>query len=222
MNCLFTVNVGDFVSEYVRRSFRRACYRWKCDYVELTHNILEGYPSTAKWFGPDKLQGFSNLLFVDGDCVIADTAPNPFDLCVSDDVLYAVTDLQAGNPNDLWRESVYRGPIRGILKEHPEWIIHPEERAFNAGVMLFRPTPMMRYVFARAREIFPVKWTGYQEQSTLNLILYNTPGASMELLPEKWNHMVLTENESISENYINHFGGSAKEFLKRISATYHV
>lgn len=215
MNCVFTVNVGDFVTEYSRRSFREACYRWQCDYTELMHNTLMGYPSTAKWFAADKLQGFKTLLFVDGDCVISPHAPNPFDLCVSDDVLYAVTDLQAGNPNDLWRESVYRNPIRSILRSHPELTIHPEERAFNAGVMMFRPTVLMRSLFERARNIFPVKWTGYQEQSTLNLLLYNSQGLSLELLPEVWNHMVIFENEKLDQNYINHYGGSARTFLKK-------
>lgn len=217
MNCMFTVNVGDFVTEYSRRSFRSACDRWKCDYAELCHHTLAGYPSTAKWFGADKFQGFRCLLFVDGDCVISPDAPNPFELCTEDDALYAVTDLQAGNPNDLWRESVYRGPIRNILKEHPEWTIHPEELAFNAGVMLFRPTAAIRKMFQTAREIFPVNWTGYQEQSTLNLIRHNSAGVSLKLLPEKWNHMVLVENEPVTGNYINHYGGSARVFLKKMA-----
>lgn len=215
MNCLFTVNINDFVTDYSRRSFLSACCRWKCDYSELTTNSLDGYPSTAKWFGAKKLQGFSCLMFVDGDCVISPKTPNPFDLCTEDNVLYAVTDLQAGNPNDLWRKAAYIDPSNEVIKDRPAWKLHPESRAFNAGVFLFRQTALMRSVFQNAIDIFPKHWTSYQEQCCLNLSVHNTPGVRLELIPLKWNYMVIFENENIDGNFINHYGGSAHAILKR-------
>lgn len=213
MDCLVTINVGNFISETVRKHFNSACERWHCDYSELTHPYLCNYPGSAKLFMAEKLVGYDNLLYVDGDAIIENDAPNPFDLCVEENVIYAVTDLQAGNPNDSWREWVYNKPLRTVLKSHPELIQHPEAQAFNAGVLLFKPTLLVLSMYHRIRNAFPEQWCGYQEQALENLFAYNTPELRVEFLPLKWNHMVIEQTSDTVGNYISHYGGTAKMYL---------
>jgi hypothetical protein len=219
-NCLFTVNIHNFLTPYARRHFLAACGRWDCDYVELHHLDVPNYPSCSKLFAPAKLLGYDKILCLDADMVVSLHAPNVFDLCTEPNVLYAVGDYQAPNRCDDWRRGPYRIGTEALLQQHPTFGAPAYELFMNGGMWLCFQTPAMRAMFAAARESLPVAPVPYVEQGTINVWVHNTPGIKLCLLPETWNHIIPQNCEPIPEYYINHFGGWAHDLLKTISVAF--
>jgi lipopolysaccharide biosynthesis glycosyltransferase len=212
MNSLFTLNIknkqgfnGPFVTDRVRRSFISACYRWGCNYSEINH---EPDPTAkicnwGKLLGPKLLIGYESLLYLDGDMIISEHAPNPFDLCVKNDVMYAVVDAQGVNQNnEVWKGAIYGAGVEKILERFPEFKQPSVERYFNTGFMMFRNTPGTRDVFQMILENRDLEVPTCYDQTVINLIVHNTMG--VEMLPEAWNYIVW-EREKSDEAYINHF-----------------
>ena len=215
MNCIYTVNVNDFVTTLARKRFRSAARRWGCDYAELLHDILPGYSSCTKLAGAERLAGYEKLAFFDGDALISEHAPNPFDLCVAEDTLYAVSDCQGPNPCDAWREVVYHLGINAGLEKKPDFKTPDELRFFNSGFWMYRKSAKIREMFAVAIESLPKSPRPYAEQGTLNLIAHNL--VQVELLPETWNHLIPHNQKLIPDYYVNHFGGWAQPGLRALS-----
>lgn len=214
--CLFTVNVGDFLREPVRRAFLAACQRWACDYAELRHEIVPGYPTCTKLHGARMLGGYGRLAYYDADVVIAPHAPNPFDLCVADNTLYAVRDLQSLTDPGFWREKILDWSMQGTIEQFP-WMRRPlEQKFFNSGFWMYRNSTMMQAMFEAALGSLPDKPGPLQEQGTLNAVAHNYPGLKIELLPEIWNHMI-AGGDPDPQAYANHYGGqAAKDKLQQL------
>ena len=212
MNCLFTLNIKNkqgwdapFVGDRVRKSFITACHRWGCNYAEINHEPGFEDAKICNWgklLGPKLLIGYEALLYLDGDMIISDHAPSPFDLCVKDDVMYAVSDAQGVNPNEMWRGSIYSGGVEKILERFPVFKQPIEERYFNTGFMMFRNTDRLRAMFQTILDNRDLEVPTCYDQTIINMIVHNT--MDVEILPETWNYVVW-ERAPNPDAYILHF-----------------
>jgi lipopolysaccharide biosynthesis glycosyltransferase len=213
MNCLYTLNVKnkqgfntEFVSDRVRRSFISACFRWGCNYSEINHEPGFEDAKICNWgklLGPQLLIGYESLLYLDGDMIISEHAPNPFHLCVKDDVMYAVADAQGVNVNnEVWKGAIYGAGVEKILARFPEFKQPTVERYFNTGFMMFRNTDKLRYTFKMILDNRDLEVPTCYDQTVLNLIVHNR--MDVEILPETWNYIVW-ERAPNPDAYILHF-----------------
>lgn len=217
MNCLYTVNINEFLSARSKESFLSACSRWGCDYSELRHEVVKGYPTCTKLCGARLLAGYEKLAYFDADMIIAGHAPNPFALCAEEHTLYAVKDLQSLTPEAPWREVVMEKSMQSALERY-RWLKRPDEQKFfNSGFWMFYNSDFMRAMFACALGSLPDNAGPMQEQGTLNAVAHNFLGLKIRLLPETWNHM-LAASDPDPQAYVNHFGGEcAKQKLKALN-----
>jgi hypothetical protein len=221
-NCIFTVNAGEFLTNYARKRMLRACDRWDCDYVEIHDCVAPGYPACSKHVGPERLAGYNKILFLDADIVISDHAPNPFELCVEWNVFYAVGDyVQPVNHCQAWIDGPYRLGIQRVLADNRLLIAPPMDTFFNTGFWMFYNNPAMQAMFKRALDLtVPIvrdeKMTFFIEQGVLNTVAHNDPTVKVSLLPETWNHIIPKDCGPIPDFYCNHFGGWAHEVLKAL------
>ena len=215
MNCLFTLNIlyeegfnSHFVSDRVRLSFLNACHRCGCNYAEI--NVLDPaycYPNWGKLDGAEHLRGYDKLLYLDGDTIVSDHAPNPFDMCVEDDTIYAVCDNQdwPGSNVPMWMDMGCYNSIAKIEKALPDMVRHTPEKYFNAGFMLFKNSEKIRAMFREVKEhahtVAHVPSIVY-EQTLLNFIAANR--VKVEIIPDKWNYLVWGR-EADPDAYINHY-----------------
>ncbi len=211
MNCLFTLNIKnkqgfntEFVSDRVRRSFISACYRWGCNYAEINHDHdpNDKICNWAKILGPRLLIGYEKLIYLDGDMIITEHAPNPFDLCVEDDTIYAVADRQGVNiGNPVWEGAIYGADVGKIIAKHPDFKQPTPERYFNTGFMLFKNTDKIREMFDFIDQNRDLEVPTCYDQTVINMIIHNRLNVAM--LPEKWNYIVW-ERSPDPDAYINH------------------
>ena len=209
MNCLFSLNIriaawnAGFITDHIRSRFVNACHRWGCDYAELEH-FDQSLPSChwGKLDGPIRLVGYEKLLYLDGDMVISDHAPNPFDLCVDGDTIYCVTDAQGVNPNPIWLAVIYGSNSEIIRQKFPDYKQPPVEQYFNSGFMMFRNTESVRSVFRQVRDCSAMDSLVVHEQTILNTVAYNK--LKVALLPEEWN-FVVSGRQPNPKAYINHY-----------------
>jgi len=214
VNCLFTLNIsnahgfrGPFITPRVRKSFIDACFRWGCNYAEINHD--PDYPEArivnwGKINGPKLLVGYEKLLYLDGDAIISEHAPNPFDLCQREGVMYAVADGQGVNAdhNECWRNVVCWSRAEEIVAKHPHLRPTPPERYFNTGFMLFRNTAQVRELFALIDQNRDLESLQCCDQTVINMFVHHA--MRVELLPEVWNYIVWARPPN-SDAYINHY-----------------
>lgn len=212
--CLATVNINGFLTERARKSFMSACERWGCDFSEIHAILKPECPSCSKYLVPRLLSGYENIMVLDADTVISDSAPNPFELAVSPDTLYAVSDYQVVNQCYAWIQGPFSAGMSPALTKNPNFKSPPAEQFFNGGMWLCHPVDSMIKLFQRAAECLPEKCDPWIEQGTLNVVAYNSPDIRVCLLPEKWNHIIPKDCNPIPEYYINHFGGWAHDLLR--------
>lgn len=215
MNCLYTLNIffeegfnAHFVSNRVRLSILNACHRWGCNYAEI--NVLDPaycYPNWGKLDGPKYLSGYDKLLYLDGDVIVSEDTPNPFDMCVEDDTMYAVCDNQPwpGSNVPMWEDMVCYNDIAKIEEALPGLVRHTPDKYFNAGFMLFKNSEKMRALFQEVKDnahvVACVPSMAY-EQTLLNFIAANR--IKVEIISDKWNYIVWGR-EPDPEAYINHY-----------------
>lgn len=212
MNALYTLNIkhakgfnAPFVSDRVRRSMLAACFRWGCNYAEINHDPEHGEDAICNWgkiLGPRLMSPYEKLLYLDGDVIISDHAPNPFDLCVADDTIYAVTDAQGVNPNPAWEACIYNSRVDEMIARYPDWTRPEIPRYFNTGVMLFRNTPAIRDAFDFVGECREFHSLQCYDQTVINMVMHNR--VKVEMLPEAWNYIVWAR-EPDPNAFINHY-----------------
>ena len=212
MNCLFTLNIKNkqgwnapFIGDNVRKTYISACHRWGCNYSEINHdhNPEDKICNWGKILGPKLLIGYEKLLYLDGDMKISEHAPNPFDLCVDDDTIYAVADAQGVNKgNSFWEDVIYRAGAEKILPRYPEFVMPKVENYFNTGFMLFKNSEKIRETFDFIDQNREFEVPTCYDQTVINIIVHNK--LKVVILPEKWNYIVWSR-EPDTEAYINHF-----------------
>ncbi len=211
MNCIFTLNIKnkqgfntEFVSNRVRKTFIDACYRWGCNYSEINHdhNPEDKICNWGKILGPRYLIGYEKLLYLDGDMLVSDHAPNPFDLCVEDDTIYAVTDMQGVNiGNSIWDNAIYGADVHRIIEKHPNFKQPAPERYFNTGFMLFKNGDKVRETFEFIDQNRDLEVPTCYDQTVINMIVHNQ--LKVVMLPDKWNYLVW-DRPPDPNAYINH------------------
>lgn len=216
-NCLITVNIGDFLTQYARDSFLNASVRWGCDFSEIHSVLMPSCPSASKLLGPILFNGYDKIMMLDADAVISDHAPSPFEICNDENVLYAVSDYQYQNKCDAWINGPYSDGMAPALSKLEGSKQPTYEQFFNSGMWMCIPNEYMIDMFFLASELLPDGASLFVEQGTLNVAAYNHPHTSVSIIPETWNHIIPQDCEPIPEYYINHFGGWAHELLKRKS-----
>ena len=212
MNCLFTLNIKNkqgwnapFIGDNVRKTYISACHRWGCNYAEINHEPGHSDLAICNWgklYGPRFLIGYEILLYLDGDMKISEHAPSPFDLCVEPDVMYAVTDAQGDNPNEMWEGSIYSGGIEKIFERFPDFKQPTKERYFNTGFMLFRNTQGIRDIFDSILQNRDLESPTCYDQTVINMFVHNR--MKVEILPNTWNYTVWNR-EPDPDAYINHY-----------------
>lgn len=216
MNCLYTVNIGSFMGSKARNSFLAARERWGCEYVELRMPCAPLFFSCAKFQGALHLSGFENLLYLDADVVVSESAPDPFKLISEPETLYVVSDYQPDNQTDEWRRLAFQEPCDRFIKQHPKLKIGTYEQFFNAGVFLFKTSNAMEYFFHYTLSSMPEEkefdlgYAKYHEQAIFNLLAINSPEIELRYLPPEWNYMVRMATGPRSDCHINHYGGLAQ------------
>ncbi len=212
MNCLFTLNIKNkqgfntaFVSNETRKSFIAACHRWGCNYAEINHdkNPDDKICNWGKILGPRYLIGYEKLLYLDGDMVISEHAPNPFDICTEDGTMYAVADAQGGNVNNrIWEDCIYLPGMDKIIEKYPTFHKPPTDRYFNTGFMLFKNTDSVREAFDIVGHNREFESPTTYDQTVINMIVHNT--MKVVILSETWNYIVWGR-EADPNAYVNHF-----------------
>lgn len=224
MNCVYFLNIlqdgqsTDFVTSKARQSIVSACRRWGCNLYEILQPTPGKCLSHSKYTAVQHLSGFCKLLYLDSDVVISSDAPSPFDLVTRTDALYVVSDYQAANQTEQWKYLVGT-PMRDIILRHPGFKIPSWEQYFNNGFMLFSTLSNVASLFRRQTEFVLEDFSGrvwdIRDQSLLNILAYNEPGLSVELLPETWNHIVQVGAGPSNECFINHYAGIAQSLLSQ-------
>ena len=211
---LYTVNTNDFMTDVARKSFVSASRRWGCEYKEYTLDPSPGCPSRSKLLAAQEFSYFEKQVFMDADIVISEFAPSPFQLCVSPNTLYAVSDFQTANQTYDWKTYAFHKPIDKYMESHPFCRIMPYEKFFNAGMFMFISGNTILSMLLSAFESVPEDSHKITEQAIFNMVAYNYPGISIHLLPVTWNYMVRTKTGPRRKFYINHYGGDAQDLLK--------
>ena len=212
MNCLYTLNIKNkqgfntaFVSDASRKSFISACHRWGCNYAEINHDLNpdDKICNWGKILGPKLLCGYEKLLYLDGDMMISDHAPNPFDLCTEVDTMYAVKDAQGVNDgNPIWRDCIYLPKMDDIIVKYPTFTKPALDQYFNTGFMLFNNNEIAREAFDIVGHNRSFESPTTYDQTVINMIIHNT--MKVVMLPERWNYIVWSR-EADPNAYINHF-----------------
>lgn len=212
MNCLFTLNIKNkqgwdapFVTDRVRKSFLGACFRWGCNYAEINHEPDHADAKICNWgklYGPRFLIGYEALLYLDGDMIVSDHAPNPFNLCVEPDVMYAVTDAQGDNPNEVWEGSIYSGGIEKFAEKFSDFKQPTKERYFNTGFMLFKNTQRLRDTFEEILQNRDLEVPTCYDQTVINMFVHNR--MTVKMLDVTWNYTVWGRPPD-EQAYINHY-----------------
>jgi lipopolysaccharide biosynthesis glycosyltransferase len=212
MNCLFTLNIKNkqgwnapFTTDRVRRTFISACHRWGCNYAEINHdhNPDDKICNWGKILGPRLLIGYEKLLYLDSDMLVSDHAPSPFDLCVEDDTVYAVADMQGPNAelNPAWHSCIYGANTDRIIAKYPSFRKPPVREYFNSGLMLFKNTEAVREAFDLVDQNREFESPTCYDQTVINMFVHNR--LKVRLLPEAWNYIVWGRPTN-PDAFINH------------------
>lgn len=209
--CLFTVNVGDVLTDGSRASFIGASQRWQCDYAEIVQPFGNHHPCCAKASGASKFRSYDYLMYVDADTLINTTCPNPFEM--KPVRLSVVKDGQDQSKSPWWEEAVYRSPLAVCEKQTGRKWSRSKDEFFNTGVMLWPSTYSIREMFEWVLRKLPENSTPHEEQAMINLSAWAC--GNPEFLSIDWNYIVPPSGPN-KDAYINHFAGDAKPLLEKL------
>src|ERR1051326_8458367 len=148
MNCVVTINVGNYLSSNARSSFRAASRRWHADYVEVSYNQFPQLnPCYLKSPIMTRLQHYARIAFFDGDMLIRDDAPNVFGIFDDPLKIYAVKDIsdnRLSTPAEMrydiiaWVRAPYYEPARKLLGGRVDYESYVT-RFINGGFFVCSP-----------------------------------------------------------------------------------
>ena len=75
---LLTLNIGDCLDPNTRDSFKDACRRWHCEYVEVTEAWDKWHPHAMK-LAAFELCDADRVFYIDADTAIRGDTPSPFE-----------------------------------------------------------------------------------------------------------------------------------------------
>lgn len=205
---LLVLNIGDFLADNSRRSYKAACKRWECDYVEITEG-LPPYHSACLKLKAFELCAHDRVFVLDADTVIRSDAPNLFDI-TDPEHFYAVKNQQPHYlPGyQLPNIQIADRDIRVVAEAHGLTTLDIETLSrefFNSGVCV-ASREYHEEVYAKAFEYFAslpnLQWW---DQIPLNIAVETMLGGYQRLGVE-WNYQ-FSKNFSRMTQYIYHFAG---------------
>ena len=183
MNILATINTGDFMCQNVRDSFKAAAARWGCEYVEITEKFAQhDHPFSMKlelpkypW--PEKARVF----FVEGDILIRDDCPNPFEHVPPQHFAAAQND-QGERDGIVCEIQRHCWETIGVLFGAGKY----KGFALNTGVFMFEPD-LHSAPFAAASNVYELhKDKGVDDQTCLSLAVHQMVDYFWQL-DRRWN-----------------------------------
>ncbi len=122
--------------------------------------------------------------------IVSETSPSPFDLCVEDNTMYAVADMQGPNKvlNVSWHDCIYAVNTDRMIAKYPEFKRPPVEKYFNTGFMLFRNNDTARSTFDLIDQNREFEAPTCYDQTVINMFVFNK--MKLTIIPEKWNYIV--------------------------------
>jgi hypothetical protein len=190
VNILATINTGDFLCQNVRNSFQHAAKRWGCEYVEITQKFAEfDHPYSMKlelckypW------PAGARLFFVEGDILIRDDCPSPFDAVPANVAFAAVLNDQGeldGIACNAQREA-WDGISSAIHEVFDQAMTPYRGMYFNTGVFMVDPSKMAG-PFAWASTVYEaLKSYGADDQTVLSYAV-QLCGAPVFVMDRRWN-----------------------------------
>lgn len=186
-NALVTLNIGGCLCRNSRDSFKDACRRWDCDYLEITEARPGVHPHAMKLLSFD-ITGAERIFYVDADTVIRGDTPSPFQ-SFPENVFLAMNNQQSHmDPGSLraCSDTILRD-FRAICDVYGEAPVNAEI-FFNSGVWMATRL-LHEAVLARAYEISIGMYgkTDWRDQSALNYALSSMRTTVLEGMPD-WNY----------------------------------
>lgn len=189
MRAIITININNVLNKVSKTSMIKAAKRWNVEFFEITKSDPKFLPYYLKLCIFD-ITHYNEILLLDGDCIVSNTCPNPFDL------FYNKLLVVDGAPKRLIN---YDGIIDHINRESKFYnTIIP--KYFNSGVMLIN-RDKHKQAFDYAKTIYndDLEW---HDQTPLNIALQKYV---KEFADETWNYIPQTSNDLTKNIY--HFAG---------------
>ena len=225
---LLTINTNDNMSDNTRDSFKDACNRWNCDYIEIT----KADPAIVYHHAVLKLHAFNlcthdRIFIIDSDTIIREDAPNVFEFA-DPTKYYAIKNQQNHIPMmfHIPNINIARRDIRTVLKTktvpNPVNIEYLSNNFFNSGVTIVsreHHKEVLDLAFYLFTDVPGIQWW---DQIPINIAVasilgkYHDPGVQWNFqfpggaIPKDSNKMVA---------YIYHFAGNPYRYdiLKTIN-----
>lgn len=215
---LLVINTNKVMSEPTRESFKDACRRWQCDYVEVTESSAPYHHAALKLSAFD-LVDHDRILVVDSDMIIRSDMPNIFEL-TEPTKFYAVKNQQAHFPPAyrintlLVREEIARIISNG--KQAPIFDANfIAENFFNSGFCVIS-REYHKEIYDLAKYLFEGSHVQWWDQIPLNIAVSAHGG--YEELPPNFNYQ-FPPAQGPMQHYVYHFAGDPTRYdtLKKIN-----
>lgn len=193
-------------------------YAKKCgaDLIELFGDVCPHWPLLNKYRVSFVTSKYHRTLYLDTDVLIADDAPNIFEITPEDKfcIYNELPDLINNNQQEAYNIFI---DIEKELCEYFNLSPRTNKLGFNAGIMLI-PNKLSHYYQQPNKNKIPKQWTLDQIYLALTI-----PDEHLFLLNEKFNHLYFKIDfwENIHDTYFIHVAGSGPaeyrlELLNRI------
>ncbi len=216
---LLVLNIGDFLANNSRQSYKAACLRWECDYVEVTEVQPPHHPASLK-LKAFELCAHDRIFVLDADTVIRSDAPSLFDI-TDPKHFYAVKNQQPHYPPSYQLPNVQIADrdIRAVAETHQLTLdIETLSREFfNSGACMVS-REHHKEVYTKAFEYFStVPGLQWWDQIPLNVAVETMLGGYQRLEVE-WNYQ-FPKNFGRMTQYIYHFAGDPGRYetLKHVN-----
>ena len=227
---LLTINVSDplritqggFLSENSRQSFKDACRRWDCDYVEYT-TVGGHHPAFFKLKAFD-LCPHDRIMVLDADTIVRDDTPSPFDM-TDPEYFHASQNEQEHQAPHVRRihQQMALESLKSILTTKPiESLVDADyikENFFNSG-MLIISREYHQPVMSLAWYLNEYVTSNWLDQLPLNLAVFAFLGGYVDMGPA-WNYQIPQDYKNMNA-YIYHFSGDPRRYDLLNTVNWHV
>lgn len=184
-------------------SFRFAANKWGCDFYEKTYSENNGLPGKRyiwdKFWILNNFTNYDNVLYIDADCIINTKSSSIFDEIDDENDFYVVLDGNPGRFENDFYKNIYSKNFSNKSNEHVLFekmfdgfnIEDYLKNYFNAGMMLFKPKKIKKYIeqlnsFVITDEVLNYFNNDGEDQNLLNAWILNTD-IKIKILNNKWN-----------------------------------
>lgn len=230
MNALITINYNRYIVSNVRESLTDTCSRWKCDYIEVTdvpYKYL--HPCFSKTTILKTFPQYDRILYVDGDILIRNDAPNIFHFFESSGFL-CVKDVSKRYSQEYSRELVENVQMKyyEMINQKVGGVSLAEytDGFFNAGLFCFSPS-RCNFLFDLFELNVPIEddfvlsnipegfGSSHHEQALFNYCAQKTIKGDIIYLNDEWNHINPPSKQFPMEFFVYHFTGKHNLDLKK-------